>query len=294
MKKLFTKEVRIAFITLVSLVVLYVGLNHLKGINVFKPANHYYISMPDVSELQVSSPVYVDGFKVGIVNAIHFGYDRPGNILVQVSLDKEMKIPAGSYAELKSSLTSGAYLSLKLNTYVSTYLTVGDTITGQPQLGLMDKLSSDLVPQVEHLLPRLDSILSGIQLLVNHPALNQSLNHIEATTAGLQKSSEQLNVLLAKEVPEVLSNLNKVSSDFSVVSGNLREVDIQSTMASLDQAVRNIRQITQQLNDSTNSLGLLLNDRSLYEHLDSTARNASDLLLDLKQHPKRYVHFSVF
>jgi phospholipid/cholesterol/gamma-HCH transport system substrate-binding protein len=250
--------------------------------------------MPDVSELQISSPVYVDGFKVGIVNAIHFDYRQQGDILVQVSLDKNMKVPEGSYAELKSGLTSGAYLSLKLNTYVSTYLAIGDTLAGRVQVGLMDKLSSDLLPQVDHLLPRLDSILMGIQMLVGHPALSRSLDQIAATTAGLQKSSEQLTVLLAREVPSVLSNLNTISSDFALVSGNLKAVDIQGTMATLDHTVKNINQLTRQLNDSTGSLGLLLNDRSLYEHLDSTARNASTLLLDLKQNPKRYVRFSLF
>ena len=142
MKKLFTKEVRIAIITLLGLGVLYAGLNYLKGINVFKPANHYYVSMPDVSELQISSPVYVDGFKVGIVNTIHFNH--PGDILVQISLDKNMKVPEGSYAELKTSLTSGAFINLKLNTYVSAYLAIGDTIIGKAETGLMEKISSDL------------------------------------------------------------------------------------------------------------------------------------------------------
>ena len=294
MKKIFTKEVRIGFITLISLGVLYAGLNYLKGINVFKPANHYYVSMPDVFGLQISSPVYVDGFKVGIVNAIHFNFYQRENVFVQISLDKDMKIPMGSYAELKTSLTSGAFLSLRLNTYVSNYIAVGDTINGESELGVMDQLSSELMPQITNILPRLDSILLGIQLLVNHPALSQSFNHIEAATAGLQKSAEQLNVLLSQDVPVIVSNLNKVSSDFSIVSDNLKEVDFQATIATLEQAIQNIDRMTQQLNDSTNSLGLLLNDQSLYEHLDSAARNASDLLEDIKQNPKRYVNVSVF
>ena len=294
MKKLFTKEVRIGIITAISLGVLYAGLNYLKGIHVFKPANHYYVSMPDVSELQLSSPVYVDGFKVGIVNNIHFNYYQHENVVVEIGLDKNMRIPVGSYAELKTSLTSGAFLSLKLNTYVSNYIAVGDTITGKSELGIMDQLSTELMPQIINILPRLDSILLGIQLLVNHPALSQSFNHIEATTAGLQKSSAQLNVLLSKEVPVILSNLDKVASDFTIVSTNLKEVDFQETVATLEQAIKNIDRMTQQLNDSNNSLGLLLNDRALYEHLDSAARNASDLLLDLKQNPKRYVNVSVF
>jgi phospholipid/cholesterol/gamma-HCH transport system substrate-binding protein len=294
MKKLFTKEVTIAVVTLVSLFVLYSGLNYLKGKNIFKPANHYYVSIPNVSELQVSSPIFVEGFKVGIVNSIEYDFNRQGNIVVHISLDKNMKVETGSYAELKSGLTSGAFLSLKLNKYVSSDYQVGVTLEGVAGVGLMDKLSSDLLPQIENILPRLDSILLGIQVLVNHPALAQSLDNIQATTANLQKTSDGLNALLAKDVPAITSNLNKVSSDFTVVSANLKALDIQHTLTTVDKAMQNIDQMTKQLNSSDNSLGLLLNDRSLYVHLDSTARNASNLLLDLKQNPKRYVHFSVF
>jgi phospholipid/cholesterol/gamma-HCH transport system substrate-binding protein len=294
MKKLFTKEVSIAVITIVSLFVLYSGLNYLKGVNIFKPTNHYYVSMPNVSDLQVSSPIFVEGFKVGIVNSIDFDYNNQGNIVVLISLDKDMKLQTGSYAELKSGLTSGAYLNLKLNKYVSSYYQIGDTLDGISNPGLMDKLSADLLPQIETILPRLDSILLGIQVLVNHPALTQSLDHVEATTANLQKTSAQLNGMLSRDVPAIVSNLNKVSSDFSVVSENLKTLDIQTTFTTANQALLNVDRMTQQLNNPDNSLGLLLNDRHFYDHLDSTARNASNLLLDIKTNPKRYVHFSVF
>ncbi|MDR0864896.1 MAG: MlaD family protein [Candidatus Symbiothrix sp.] len=296
MKKIFSKEVIIGIVTLVSLFLLYWGLNYMKGINLFKPTNHYYVLMPNVSELQNSSPVFVDGFKVGIVNDIEYEFTNPDadNIVVQISLDKDMKVQSGSYAELKSGLTSGAYLNLVLNKYVSAYYQVGDTLEGITNAGLMDKLSADLLPQIEKILPRLDSILSGIQTLVNHPALTQSLDHIEGTTANLQKSSDRLNALLSKDVPVIVSNLNKVSSDFTVVSDNLKQVDVQSTLNTVDQAMQNINQMSKQLNNPDNTLGLFLNDRSLYDQLDSTARNASNLLLDIKEHPKNYVHFSVF
>ncbi|KAA6301555.1 MAG: phospholipid/cholesterol/gamma-HCH transport system substrate-binding protein [Candidatus Ordinivivax streblomastigis] len=294
MKKVFTKEVTIAVITIISLVILFLGLNYMKGINLFQPANYYYISLSNVSELQNSSPVLVDGFKVGIVNDIQYDYDHPGHIVVQIGLDKDLKVQTGSYAELKSNLTAGAYLDLKLNTYVGSYCAIGDTIQGVAAIGMMDKLSTDILPQIEQILPRLDSILLGIQVLVNHPALNQSLNHIEATTADLQKSSAQLSGLLANDIPAIASHLNTVSSDFSVVSGNLKAVDFQRTFSSVDTLLNNMNQISQQLNNPTNSLGLLLNDRTLYDHLDSTAYNASKLFLDLKERPKRYVHFSLF
>jgi phospholipid/cholesterol/gamma-HCH transport system substrate-binding protein len=294
MKKIFSKELTIGLVTLISLVVLYIGVNYLKGINVFKPSNHYYVRMPKVNELQQSSPVYVDGFKVGVVNAINFGFDNRDFIAVQVSLDKQMKIETGSYFELKSGLTSGAYLDLHLNKYVGTYCTIGDTLTGISAPGMMDKISETFIPQIENILPRLDSILQGIQTLVNHPALAQSLEHISASTASLENSSQQLNQILSKDIRPMLTNLNQTASDLAVFSGKVKQLDLDLTMNKVNSALNNIDQLSQQLNNKNNSLGLLLNDRSLYDHLDSTAVNASLLLLDLRQNPKRYVHFSLF
>jgi phospholipid/cholesterol/gamma-HCH transport system substrate-binding protein len=294
MKKIFSKELVIGFITVVSLVILYISVNYLKGINVFKPSNHYYIRMPKVNELQQSSPVYVDGFKVGVVNAIDFQFDKKDFITVQVNLDKQMKVETGSYFELKSGLTSGAYLDLHLNKYVGTYCAIGDTLEGISAPGMMDKISETFIPQIENILPRLDSILQGIQALVNHPALGQSLEHISASTASLEKSSQQLDQILSKDIRPMLTNLTQTTSDLAVFSGKVKQLDLDLTMNKVNSALDNIDQLSKQLNNKNNSLGLLLNDRSLYDHLDSTAVNASQLLLDLKQNPKRYVHFSLF
>jgi len=294
MKKYFSKEVIIGLVTLISLGLLVFGLNYLKGINIFKPTNHYYVLMPDVNELQKSSAVYVDGFRVGIVKDMSYDYYNTGNIVVQISLDKKMRVETGSHVEIKTGLTSGAYLNLILNKYVSTYYQVGDTIDGISEKGIMDKISNDLMPQVENILPRLDSILQGIQFLVNHPALIKSLEQIETTTANLEKSTDQLNILLSKDIPPVVANLNQVSSDFTVVSSQLKQMNLNATLQNVDKTLQNIEQVSARLNSKDNSLGLLLNDRSVYNHLDSTFMNASDLLLDLRVNPKRYVHFSLF
>ena len=294
MKKYFSKEIIIATVTLVSLGLLYFGLNYLKGSNIFKPTNHYYVRMPDVSELQNSCPVYVDGFRVGIVSAINYDFQGAGSIVVQVSMDKKMRVQTGSHIEIKTGLTSGAYLNLMLNKYVSTYYQIGDTIDGFSEKGIMDKVSDDLLPRFESMLPRLDSILQGIQFLVNHPALTQSLEQISATTANLEQSTRQLNELLSKDIPPIMTNLNQVSSDFAIVSSQLKQTDLSTTVLSMNKTLQNLEQMTMQFNSKDNSLGLLLNDRSIYDHLDTTLVNASNLLFDFKLNPKRYVHFSVF
>ena len=294
MKKYFSKEIIIGLVTLISLALLYFGLNYLKGANIFKPTNLYYVRMPDVNELQLSNPVYVDGFKVGLVRAINYDFQNSGNIVVQISLDKKMRVETGSHIEIKTGLTSGAYLNLKLNKYVSTYYQSGDTIDGVSEKGMMEKISDNILPQFEAMLPRLDSILQGIQFLVNHPALAQSLEQLSATTANLESSTRQLNQLLSKDISPIVANLNQVSSDFTVVSSQFKQMDLNATLQHVDKMVQNLDKITGQLNSKDNSLGLFLNDRSVYDHLDSTFVNASNLLLDLKLNPKRYVHFSLF
>jgi len=293
MKKIFTKEVSAGIITLASLVILYFGFNYLKGINLLKPTNHYYIRMNNVNELQKSSPVYINGFRIGLVNDIEFDYDK-GEIIALVSLDKKMRIEKGSYFKLNSGLTSGAYLDLFLNQYVSEFHQVGDTLDGIAEPGMMEKLSGNLLPQIENLLPRLDSILWGVQTLLTHPALHQSLDHISATAYELEKSSANLNILLSKDVPSILKNINQASEDLTVISHNFKQLDFNSTLTTVERTLASIDQMAARLNSKDNSLGLLLNDRSLYNNLDSTAINASNLLRDLKENPKRYVHFSIF
>jgi phospholipid/cholesterol/gamma-HCH transport system substrate-binding protein len=296
MKKLFSKEAIIGLVTLVSLLVLYFGVNYLKGVNLFKPANHYYVSMPNANELQISSPVYVDGFKVGVINKINLRYDdlSSNSILALVSLDEKIKIPTGSRFELKSGLTSGAFLNLILNKEAAAYCQVGDTIEGYPNIGFMDKISNELMPQVENIVPRLDSILMGLQTLISHPALSRSLDHIDATTENLQKSSGKLNTLLDNDIPVILSDLKEITSNFAEVSSDLKKMELSATLTKVDQAIENIDRMTLQFNNKNNSLGLLLNDRLLYDHLDETAKNAADLLKDIKEHPKNYVRFSLF
>lgn len=294
MKKYFTKEVIIGIISIISLSILYFGINYLKGINIFKPSNHYYIRFNNVKDLQKTSPVYVDGFKVGVVNDIIYNYSKPGNIVVEVGLDKNMRIQTGSYVELSSGLTTGASLTIMLNTYVSSFCHVGDTIDGNLKLGAMEQVTETLVPQIELMMPKIDSILTGLQDIVNHPALSASLNHIQYTSSNLEKTSASLNKMLDGDVRAIVSNFKVISSDLTEVSSGLKELDIQTTYNSINTTMSNIERLSNQFNNKDSNIGLLLNDRSLYDNLNKTTENASDLLYDLKQNPKRYVHFSIF
>ena len=294
MKTVFTKEAKIGLVSIVSLALLYVGINYLKGVNLFKPVNHYYVAFSNVKGVTVSSPVFVEGFKVGLVREISYDYDTTGKISVLVSLEDKMRINKGSYITVVNSFLGGAELHIHLNTFVDDYFKSGDTIEGRMESDMMTAVQENLLPSIERMMPKLDSILGGLQTLVNHPALTQSLAHVEQTTASLAHSSRQLDQMLAKDVPVIVENLKGITTNFESVSGQLKALDLAGTMQAVDATLANLKLTTDKLNSADNSLGLLLNDRQLYDNLNGTMENASLLLLDLREHPKRYVHFSLF
>ena len=294
MKTVFTKEAKIGLVSIVSLALLYLGINYLKGVNLFKPVNHYYVAFSNVKGVTVSSPVFVEGFKVGLVREISYDYDTTGKISVLVSLEDKMRINKGSYITVVNSFLGGAELHIHLNTFVDDYFKSGDTIEGRMESDMMTAVQENLLPSIERMMPKLDSILGGLQTLVNHPALTQSLAHVEQTTASLAHSSRQLDQMLAKDVPVIVENLKGITTNFESVSGQLKALDLAGTMQAVDATLANLKLTTDKLNSADNSLGLLLNDRQLYDNLNGTMENASLLLLDLREHPKRYVHFSLF
>lgn len=294
MKMKFSKEVTIGIVTIISLVLLYIGVNYLKGINLFRPANHYYVACSNVKDVTISSPVFVEGFKVGLVRSISYDYSTTGKIMVEISLEESMRINKGSYISLEKTLLSGGELHIHLNKYVDEYLKSGDTIEGRSPEDMMISVQEKMLPQIIDLLPKLDSILYSLQLLVSHPALSQSLDHIEKTTASLEVSSRRLNQLLGNDVPVIASNLKTTTDNFAALSEEMKNLNLKGSIQSLNLTIDNLGQTTTKLNAKDNSLGLLLNDTLLYNNLNKTVINASDLLIDLKQNPKRYVRFSLF
>jgi phospholipid/cholesterol/gamma-HCH transport system substrate-binding protein len=290
----FSKEVKIGIATILSLVLLYIGVNYLKGINLFKPANYYYVSCTNVKDITVSSPVFVEGFKIGLVRSIEYDYSSIDKITLEISLDKGMKINKGSYISIEPTLLSGAELHLKLNKYVSEYYKPGDVLEGRIKGSMLTSVEDQILPQIADIMPKIDSILTGLQTLINNPALTQSLNHLERTTKQLEISSNHLNILLSKDVPDITFNLKTTSSNLSVFSENLNNLDLKQSINSLNATLDHVNAMTMKLNSRNNSLGLLLNDTLLYRNLNLTLYNASGLLLDLKQNPKRYVRFSLF
>jgi phospholipid/cholesterol/gamma-HCH transport system substrate-binding protein len=294
MAKKFSKEVKIGIAAILSLVLLYIGVNYLKGINLFKPANYYYVACTNVKDINISSPVFVEGFKIGLVRSITYDYSSVDKITLEVSLDKGMKINKGSYVSIESTLLSGSELHIKLNKYVTEYYRPGDTLEGRVKEGVFSSVENDILPQITEMMPKIDSILTGLQALVNNPALMQSLNNLEGATKQLETSSVQLSAFMKNDVPVLAANLQTTTENLSAFSDDLNRLNLKQSINSLNATLENMQTLTGKLNATDNSLGLLLNDSLLYNNLNRTVINASDLLYDIKQQPKKYVRFSLF
>lgn len=292
--KYFTKEVKIGIAGIIALGMLIYGINFLKGVNMFKPSSYYYVKYNNINGLAKSSPVYADGFKVGTVRDIIYNYNDPGHVTVEVGLDTDMRIPKGSSAELVTEMLGTVKMNLLLATNLRESYQVGDTIPGVLNNGILEVVTQKLMPQMDILLPRLDSILLSLNQILSNPDIPAMLHSARRTSANLEVATAQLNVLMKKDMPVLTDKLNTIGNNFIVISNNLKDIDYASTFNKIDSTMNNIKLFTDKLNNKDNSIGLLLNDPSLYHNLNATGANAASLLEDLKAHPKRYVHFSLF
>lgn len=289
-----TKEVKIGLIGIAALAMLIFGINYLKGINMFQSANYYYVEYTNINGLAGSSPVYANGFKVGTVRNINYNYAKPGHVTVEVEVDKEMRIPKGSKGELVTEMLGTVKMNLLLDYSTTEFCQPGDTLQGKTNTGLMGAAEEKLVPQLEQMLPKMDSILQSLNKLLSDPALTATMHNAEKLTANLDVTTRQLNALMQKDLPQITGKLITIADNFSVISENLKGIDYAATFNKVDSTLYNVQMLTEKLNRKDNTIGLLLNDPTFYQNLSTTTANAASLLEDLKVHPKRYVHFSLF
>jgi phospholipid/cholesterol/gamma-HCH transport system substrate-binding protein len=291
-----TKEIKIALVAIVSIVLLFFGMNFLKGMTLFSNGDSYYITFKDISGLSSSSPIFANGYRVGVVKDVSFDYENNGDVVVEFMVDDDLQIPRGSTAEIVSDLMGNVKMNLLLADNPRDFVAKGDTIMGVINSGMLGK-AKDMIPVIEKMLPKLDSILANINMLLSDPNIGRTLGNVQKTTENLTVTTHQLNALMAnvnKDVPGLMGKASGLLDNANNLTANLAAVDVASTVAKVDQTLANVQQLTSKLNNNKGTLGLLMNDETLYNNLTNTVLSADSLLNNLREHPKRYVHFSLF
>lgn len=295
MKNNLRKNVIIGLAFLASLMMLYFGVNFLKGFNVLKKQNNYVAVFDDVTGLVVSSPIYLNGYQVGLVNSIKMISTNPVKIAVEIGLEEDFKLKSGSYLEYDIELLGGSACKLIMDNESTTYLNVGDTIRGTKSQGLMDGVAQ-IMPKADSILAHVDSVVLALNSIMKDPAMQQSLTNMQQTVVSLNAATSKLNMMLGAlqtDLPQISGNLNTVSSNLKDVTNDINSLDINKTFQSIDQTVANLELLTSKLNSPDNSVGKLLNTPEFHDSLNVTIQSVTNLLNDIRKDPKKYLDVRV-
>lgn len=302
MKKFFPKEVIIGLLVLIALALLFFGIDFLKGVNVFEKENTYHVSFTNVQGLAVSAPVNVNGYKVGLVRKISYEYDNPGHIRVDMDIDDDLRLPEGTIAELSSDLLGTASIALQLGSS-DKLIAPGSAVPGIIPEGMMDMVSNELLPSVSGVFPKVDSLLSNVNLLVADPALKASIHRLDVLTSNLVLTTNQLNRVMATlppittDVKDITGNFVETSEQLNTLATNVNKLPLDSLVTALNATLENLHAITTELKeglgDSNSTLGRLMNDPALYNNLNHSVQSLDSLFIDIKKNPKRYINIKL-
>lgn len=303
--KAIRKEAKIGIFTVVILVLLYFGINFLKGRDLFNKSMTYYAYYDNVNGIKVSSPIIIKGINAGTVTGITYRPDMDGDVELRFTVKSSYRIPENSVAKLfTNGIMGGKALEIVLGNSTE-YLPDGATIRSENETSVFDLAGSELdyfKQKLDGLINSLDNTLTGINSL-----LNDNSAQIAGTFEGLRQSVAAFGAK-GEDIKEIIDSINEIMrtvadnseridtaiSNFESVSNELAEAGLANTVSNLDSVLLELDATLASLNSTNGSLGKLMNDTALYDSLTQASANLASLLEDLKANPKRYVHFSVF
>jgi len=309
MKKI-SNEVKVGFTVLVTLVSFILLFNFLKGKDLFNRTAYYYAVYDKIGGLAESSPVEVNGYKVGVVQSIRFIDAVSGRLLVTFSVDRNFKLPKNTVAEvLPLSLIAGMKVQFVYGNGPGFY-SDGDTIQGRLAVSIIDKVETELIPvkeRITNLIVSADSVITSINKIMDEgfrKDLGETMSNLNSTTASIDNiigtNEKELKSTLesVSKFSEMLSaNTGKMNSTFSnlqAISDTLAAADIYATISNLKASLEGASKMMSNLNSGKGSAGQLLTNDSLYINLSNSLSSLNLLLEDMKANPKKYVHFSLF
>lgn len=311
------KEVRIGIIVLSAILLSYWGLNYLKGQDIFTSQKAIYAVYDRVDGLLPSNVVQVNGYKIGFVRTISLMPDHSGRLIISMHIKSELKIPRNSRADIFSMDFLGTKAVQLIFGDSKEDIQDGDTLTSSVQTSLTDAVGAEVAPikeKAENLLASLDSVAAVFREVFNQEtklnlkksfeSISKALNSIDniATTVDtmLGKKNGRIKLLL-ENLESITGNIKnhnqqigEVIDNFSGISDTLRKANLSQTILNLKNTLDKTSSIFDKVNKGEGTLGLLVNDDSLYINLNNTAHSLDALVKDLNANPKKYVHFSMF
>lgn len=312
-----SREIKLGLIFIITIFLFIWGLNFLKGRKFFTRQRTYYAVYNEVGGLLTNAPVSINGLQVGQVIALHFENKKSAKVIVEISVTNSIEIPKNSKVKIfNADLLASKSIEISLGN--SSIMAVsGDTLYSEAQASFSEEVNRQIQPvmkKAENLMLTIDSVVSELGLIFNPETrdnLAKSFGHIRVTLQNLEHVTYNIDTLvygqrgrmerilfnvesISKNLKDNNENLTRTLENFANLSDTIAKANISRTIDNLNRSLSDMAAITNKINKGEGSLGLLVNDKKLYNNLEGSSKQLDQLLLDMKLHPGRYVHFSLF
>ena len=301
----FNKEIKIGFLAIIGIMMSVFSYNYLKGINLFEKNRKFKVTYSKVDGLSMSNPVTLNGFKIGKVHKINFNRENTRELIVDIIIENDVIFPKTSTAELyETGLIGGKAIAI-IPDYKndSTIALDGDFLKGVLKPGLTE-LVNQILPQVqlqlESVMQSAEVVFENINKLFDEETkteLKSSIKEFSLLTQNLSNTSRRVSDLIEKSAPGIeltINDLKDTSNNLKSITDSISKKDIIDLTNNLNELVKNFNKVSKNLNNSNGTMGMLIQDKSIYENLEKATNELNILIEDVKLNPSRYINFSVF
>jgi len=285
------REIKVGVLAAICIFLLIFGLNFLKGVNIFSPTNSYHGTFAHLHGLEEQAAVYISGHKVGHVDRIHYDFTRDSAFIVDISINKDIVIPQGTKMALcADGLLGGMAIELQLGeqspiTNHQSPIEKGSFLSTTYVPGLLESVQGDLLAHVDEAVQNVDVLVNQLKEQIAGDHIKNSLTNVERISGDLTSVSADIKHLMATKVPTIVNNADTTIANLNAVVADIKAADLKATVARVDTALDNVNALVTEVRKPI---------KPLIQHIDATVISADSLLVDLKAHPKRYVHFSLW
>lgn len=303
------REVKVGIVSIVVIFILILGINYLKGTNIFKNNITFYALYQNIDGLQIGAPVTVSGFKVGSVTDIDMLTESNNNLLVTINIEKELVVPKESILKIVNQDLMGTKGVNLIFSSSSDNASSGDTLSSSLESSLQEEVNAQILPfkrKAEELIVSIDSVMMIVTAVLNKDArkdLSKSIESLGETFSLMSSSMKKVDGIIdANEekisniifnMESILSNIEESNSSVNSILSNMSLISDSLSNSNLTSLVNNFNTLMTQINSKEGSAGLLFNDDKLYTNLEKTTKELSELIKDIKDNPKRYINFSL-